>query len=114
MEPLQEYSMLSTIFSDVRDRFETLSEEDMFKYKSLLVRAEYLSSFYEKKDFQKYTILKGYLDFFNSKINNKNKINFSLVEHGTIAGNQAAKLGTATGFVQRCPECTFPSQRCKC
>ncbi len=117
MDPLQEYNMLLNIFIDVSNSFETLSKEDMVSYKSLLVRAQALAEYYEKKDILKFTTLRDYLEFFNSIMNNKSRViknNLPLVEHGTIAGNQAALLGTAKGFIQRCPECTFPCQRCKC
>ena len=114
MDPQQEYIMLINIFKDVRDTFETLTEDDMSQYKSLLERAQCLASIFEQADKEKFSILRDYLDFFNSKIDNQNRKNLSLVERGTNAGKQAERLGTAKGFVQRCPVCTFPSQRCKC
>lgn len=115
MTVLDEYEMVMYIYNDIKNVIESIQPEDKSTYKAMYNNAIRIQGDLKKDYPQKALMVQKYLDFLNNLLENSNsKIGLGLVERGTNAGNQAEKLGTAMGFVIRCPECTFPTQRCRC
>lgn len=112
MDSDQEYEMLINVFEDILSSNVEFSSENKHSYQTLLNQGRNLVKRITNRD--KFNKLNRYVNSLDSKINGKQNNTFSMVEDGTAAGAQAKRLGTSTGFVQRCPECTCPIERCKC
>lgn len=112
---LMQYDMLMEIYGDIRKAPFKCNSDNKESYETIFASGKALYQKIVTKFPDKASDLKRNLDYFDSQMKIQQKPVFmGLVEKGTLAGNQAAMLGTATGFIQRCPECTFPTQRCKC
>ena len=115
MNPLDEYAMLMDVYEDTKSVIKKISSDDRPTYIAMYDNVDRVYKDLKKDHPEEASMLQDYLNFIHTLLNNdETKMQLGLVEKGTNAGNQAEKLGTARGFVARCPECTFPVQRCKC